>query len=89
MRVGQSGAFEDAFRGAQHHVSQCPGYVSHELRRCIETAGRYALLVRWESVSSLASAPAPFLRSVSHGRALRARRREPASQPMTAWKVKE
>ena len=27
-----------------------PGYLSHELLRCIETGSRYLLLVRWETL---------------------------------------
>lgn len=27
-----------------------PGYISHELRRCLETENRYILLVRWETI---------------------------------------
>ncbi|MEX2263436.1 MAG: antibiotic biosynthesis monooxygenase, partial [Bryobacteraceae bacterium] len=27
-------------------------YLSHELRRCIETKGRYLLLVRWETLEA-------------------------------------
>lgn len=27
-----------------------PGYLSHELRRCMENPERYVLLVRWETL---------------------------------------
>jgi heme-degrading monooxygenase HmoA len=27
-----------------------PGYLGHELQRCLEVDGKYLLLVRWESV---------------------------------------
>jgi heme-degrading monooxygenase HmoA len=27
-----------------------PGYISHELRRCLEHPNRYILLVQWQSV---------------------------------------
>lgn len=48
VRSGNTSAFEAAFREAQSIISRMPGYVSHELQRCLETANRYLLLVRWE-----------------------------------------
>ena len=50
VKAGQSGEFEAAFREAQAIISSMPGYLSHELQRCIERQGQYLLLVRWESV---------------------------------------
>lgn len=50
VKAGQSGEFEAAFREAQAIISSMPGYLSHELQRCIERDGQYLLLVRWESV---------------------------------------
>lgn len=49
LNVKQDGAgeFEAAFAEAQTIIATMPGYVSHELRRCMETANRYILLVRW------------------------------------------
>jgi heme-degrading monooxygenase HmoA len=38
--------FEEAFVEASAIISSAPGYLSHELQRCIETPGRYVLLVR-------------------------------------------
>jgi heme-degrading monooxygenase HmoA len=52
VRPGQSQAFESAFREAQSIISSMPGYVSHELQRCLEREGQYLLLVRWESVAA-------------------------------------
>ena len=40
--------FEAAFRQAQPILSTMSGYRSHELRRCIEAANRYILLVHWD-----------------------------------------
>jgi heme-degrading monooxygenase HmoA len=42
--------FEAAFREASKIISSAAGYVSHELHKCVETANRYVLLVRWETV---------------------------------------
>ena len=47
VRSGQAEAFESAFREAQKIVSAMPGYVHHELQRCIEDPDKYLLLVKW------------------------------------------
>jgi heme-degrading monooxygenase HmoA len=52
VRPGQSQAFEAAFREAQSIISSMPGYLSHELARCLDREGHYLLLVRWESVAA-------------------------------------
>ena len=39
--------FESAFAQAESIISGMPGYISHELKRCIENPGRYLLLVNW------------------------------------------
>jgi heme-degrading monooxygenase HmoA len=50
--LGQSRAFESAFREAQSIIASMPGYRSHELQRCLEREGHYLLLVRWDSVEA-------------------------------------
>lgn len=52
VKPGEFAAFEAAFREAQSIIASMPGYVSHELGRCIEREGRYLLLVRWTSVEA-------------------------------------
>ena len=52
IRAGQAQAFENSFREAQRIISSMPGYVSHELQRCLERPDEYILLVRWESVDA-------------------------------------
>lgn len=52
IRAGQSADFEAAFLKAQHIIASIPGYISHELQRCLERPDEYALLVRWESVEA-------------------------------------
>jgi heme-degrading monooxygenase HmoA len=42
--------FESAFTEARKLISAMPGFVSHQLHRCIETDGRYLLLVQWLTV---------------------------------------
>jgi heme-degrading monooxygenase HmoA len=47
VRRGQAAEFEQAFDKAQRIISSMPGYVSHELQRCLEVEDKYVLLVRW------------------------------------------
>ena len=42
--------FEAAFSRAQLIIAASPGYLSHELQRCIEKSNRYLLLVRWHTL---------------------------------------
>ena len=44
--------FEEAFAEAQAIISSMPGYRRHELQRCLETTGRYLLLVWWKDLES-------------------------------------
>jgi heme-degrading monooxygenase HmoA len=50
VRPGQGAAFEAAFAEAQAIISSMPGYLGHELQRCIERTEHYMLLVRWRTV---------------------------------------
>jgi heme-degrading monooxygenase HmoA len=52
VKSGRHADFETAFREAQAIIASMPGYISHELQRCIEREGQYLLLVRWESVAA-------------------------------------
>lgn len=52
VRPGESEAFEEAFVEAQQIISAGRGYQRHELRRCLEAADRYLLLVWWDSLES-------------------------------------
>jgi heme-degrading monooxygenase HmoA len=52
IRAGQAEEFEAAFLQAQRIISAMPGYLSHELRRCIERPCEYILLVRWQSLEA-------------------------------------
>ena len=46
----QTAEFEAAFHKAQLIISSIPGYISHELSRCIERPSEYVLLVRWQTL---------------------------------------
>lgn len=48
VKPTQEAEFEKAFAQAQRIISAMPGYVSHQLQRCIEHSSRYLLLVNWE-----------------------------------------
>jgi heme-degrading monooxygenase HmoA len=50
IRSGQSRELESAFEKAQNIIASMPGYISHELQRCLEVTDKYILLVRWESI---------------------------------------
>lgn len=52
VKPGQSPAFETAFREAQAIIASMPGYLGHELQRCLEHEDHYMLLVRWVSVEA-------------------------------------
>jgi heme-degrading monooxygenase HmoA len=52
IRAGQSAAFEAAFAEARSILAASTGYQRHELRRSLETADRYLLLVWWDSLES-------------------------------------
>jgi heme-degrading monooxygenase HmoA len=52
VRPDQTKQFETAFREAQKIISSMPGFLRHELRRCIEDPHRYLLLVDWDSLES-------------------------------------
>jgi heme-degrading monooxygenase HmoA len=48
--ANRSAEFEAAFKVASKIISASPGYVSHELRRCLEVDNKYILLVRWRAL---------------------------------------
>ncbi|MFC4637462.1 antibiotic biosynthesis monooxygenase family protein [Deinococcus hohokamensis] len=50
IRPGQTASFEAAFREAQPLLAVQPGYVRHELQRCLEDDHRYVLLVWWQTL---------------------------------------
>ncbi|MGS0743652.1 antibiotic biosynthesis monooxygenase family protein [Glaciimonas sp. GG7] len=47
---GQEAAFEAAFMLAKKILASMPGYISHELQRCLERSNRYLLLVHWQTL---------------------------------------
>ncbi|ABW28874.1 antibiotic biosynthesis monooxygenase family protein [Acaryochloris marina] len=47
---GQADQFQADFQQAQHIIAAMPGYLGHELQRCIEQPSRYLLLVHWQTL---------------------------------------
>jgi heme-degrading monooxygenase HmoA len=52
VRAGREREFEATFAEAQSILAASPGYQRHELRRCVEAASRYLLLVWWKDLES-------------------------------------
>jgi heme-degrading monooxygenase HmoA len=52
IRPGQAAEFEAAFQLASPIIASIPGYVSHELQRCVENPERYILLAYWETLEA-------------------------------------
>jgi heme-degrading monooxygenase HmoA len=50
VKHGMEEEYEKAFRQASVIISSMNGYISHELQRCMETKGKYLLLVKWETL---------------------------------------
>lgn len=52
VRAAQAAQFEAAFEQASLIIAASPGYRWHRLERGIEAAGRYLLLVEWDTLES-------------------------------------
>jgi heme-degrading monooxygenase HmoA len=50
IKAGQTGDFEMAFAEAQTIISSMNGYISHQLKKCVENDHQYLLLVEWETL---------------------------------------
>jgi heme-degrading monooxygenase HmoA len=50
LKTGTAAEYEAAFAQAAPIIASMPGYVSHELQRCLEAPDRYVLLVRWQTL---------------------------------------
>jgi heme-degrading monooxygenase HmoA len=48
---GQESAFLKAFSEAQGIISKSTGYLSHQLKKCLENESRFILLVGWEKLT--------------------------------------
>ena len=52
VRPESTAEFEAAFREAQSIIAGMPGYLTHQLQRCVEHASRYLLLVEWDTLEA-------------------------------------
>ena len=50
VRSGLTSEFEAAFQQAAPIITAMPGYISHELQKCLENEHQYILLVRWQQL---------------------------------------
>ena len=49
-KEGLSEEFEQSFTKASMIISSMKGYISHQLKKCIEHENQYILLVHWETL---------------------------------------
>jgi heme-degrading monooxygenase HmoA len=52
VKAGEASAFEAAMREAAPLIAASDGFLGLEVLPCLETAGRYLLLVKWTSVEA-------------------------------------
>ncbi len=50
VKMGREQDFEVAVRAASPILSRQKGHIAHRFEKCMETAGRYLLLIWWESL---------------------------------------
>lgn len=50
VKKGLSTDFETSFQNAEIIISSMKGYISHQLKKCIEQDDKYILLVNWETI---------------------------------------
>lgn len=52
VKTGLSADFEQAFKEAQKIISSMDGYISHQLKKCVEEIDKYLLLVNWKTLEA-------------------------------------
>ena len=52
IRSGLNEEFETAFKQAAAIISAMPGYISHDLQKCLEVEEQYLLLVNWQTLEA-------------------------------------
>ena len=52
IKNGLSDEFEKSFKKAQLIISSMKGYISHDLKKCVEEMDKYILLVQWETIEA-------------------------------------
>lgn len=51
-KPNQNREYESAFLEVSGIIASMPGYVSHNLHKCIEVENQYLLLVNWETLEA-------------------------------------
>ena len=52
IKPGMHKKFEKAFAEGQLIISSMPGYINHQLQKCLELVDRYLLLVNWQTLEN-------------------------------------
>jgi heme-degrading monooxygenase HmoA len=52
VKPGLEDRFEQTMRGALPLIKATPGFIRLAVRACVETKGRYLLLVEWETLEA-------------------------------------
>ncbi|MEM6894166.1 MAG: antibiotic biosynthesis monooxygenase [Bacteroidota bacterium] len=50
VKSGMASAFEESFKKASSIIASMPGYMNHQLKKCLEIPNQYILLVNWETL---------------------------------------
>ena len=50
LKKGMTTEFENNFEKASSIIASMPGYLNHELKKCLEIPNQYILLVNWETL---------------------------------------
>ncbi|MEO1134393.1 MAG: antibiotic biosynthesis monooxygenase family protein [Cyanobacteria bacterium J06639_1] len=52
LKPGEQENFEKAIAEAYQYLRSSPGYLSHELKQCVEQSDRYVLTIQWETLEA-------------------------------------
>jgi len=50
VKKGMTTEFENNFEKASSIITAMPGYINHQLKKCLEIPNQYILLVNWETL---------------------------------------
>ena len=50
VKSGMASANEESFKKASYIIESMPGYMNHQLKKCLEIPNQYILLVNWETL---------------------------------------
>ena len=52
IKPGLAREFETAFKQASVIIASMPGYIDHDLQKCLEVDNQYLLLVHWQTLGA-------------------------------------